>query len=79
MTVELEHETEAKLIQRAREEGKRPEEYAAELLRHSLDSSPGAPSGSGEDPGGWLRNPDGTVLGFDGLTWRQIAHLGHKY
>ncbi len=83
MTIELELELEAQLAERAHQAGKRPEDYAAEVLRASLRSvatklDPVADI-SYTDAKGIMRNASGTALGFDGMTWRQLAHADHKH
>lgn len=80
MTIELEQEFETELARQAEKQGKTPEAFAAELLRSTLVSVPnGAPDGACSDENDWLLDLNGNRIGFDGMTWRQIAHLGHKY
>ncbi len=71
MIIELEQETSARLVKRATELGVAPEDLASELLRATL------PAEMNPDEHGVLRDAAGNPLGFDAMTWRELAHAGH--
>jgi hypothetical protein len=78
VVIELSLEIEVRLAHAAQLQGKRPEDLVLDLLDSAFaDDSIGRDLHT--DKGSRLRDRVGHLQGFDGRTWKQLAHDGHKH